>query len=76
MTKIATEVIVVKRVFDVYIEQDEDGLYIATVPGLEGCHTQAKNLNVLRDRISEAVILYLGSMPDRLKLDLEYKKED
>jgi len=76
MTKIATEVLVVKRALDVCIEEDEDGLFIATVPGLEGCHTQAKNLDVLRERISEAVILYLGSMSDRLKLDLEYKKEE
>jgi len=51
-------------------------LFIATVPSLEGCHTQAKNLDVLRERISEAVILYLGSMSARLKLDLAYKKEE
>ena len=77
MLKMATEVIVLKRVFDVCIEQDEeDGLFVATVPGFEGCHTQAKTLNELRDRISEAVVLYLASMPDRLKLDMEYKKEE
>jgi len=77
MIKIATEVIVLKRLLDVCIEHDEeDSLFVATVPGLEGCHTQAKTLNELRDRISEAVVLYVDNMPDRLKLDMEYKKEE
>ena len=28
----------------VLIEQDEDGIYVASVPALKGCHTQAKSL--------------------------------
>jgi hypothetical protein len=35
------------RRFTVVIERDEEGYYIATVPGLPGCHTQAKNLDTL-----------------------------
>jgi hypothetical protein len=31
-----------KRKFTVLIERDEEGYYVATVPGLPGCHTQAK----------------------------------
>jgi hypothetical protein len=27
----------------VLIEQDEDGVYVASVPALRGCHTQAKS---------------------------------
>ena len=45
--------------FTVVIEQDEDGIYVASVPELEGCHTQAKTLDELRERIKEAIELYL-----------------
>lgn len=45
--------------FSVVIERDEDGYFIASVPELPGCHTQAKNLDELMDRIREAVELYL-----------------
>ena len=45
--------------FTIVIEQDEDGIYVASVPELEGCHTQAKNLDVLMERIKEAIELYL-----------------
>jgi len=43
----------------VVIEQDEDGIFIATVPSLPGCHTQAKTLDSLMSRIKEAIELYL-----------------
>lgn len=48
-----------KRDFTVVIERDEDGIYVASVPELVGCHTQAKTLDELRERITEAVQLYL-----------------
>ena len=48
-----------KREFSVIIEQDDDGYYIATVPELKGCHTQAKTLDTLMKRIREAVELCL-----------------
>ncbi len=35
--------------FNVVIEKDTDGYFVATVPGLRGCHTQAKSLNELMD---------------------------
>jgi predicted RNase H-like HicB family nuclease len=44
-----------KREFDVIIERDEDGYYVATVPELRGCHTQAKSLDTLMKRVREAV---------------------
>jgi predicted RNase H-like HicB family nuclease len=52
MTKIMTE-------FTVVIEQDEDGIYVASVPELPGCHTQARTLDELSQRIKEAIELYL-----------------
>lgn len=48
-----------RKEFTIIIEQDEDGIYVASVPELEGCHTQAKTLDELRERIKEAIQLYL-----------------
>lgn len=47
------------REFNVVIEQDEDGYFVASVPALRGCHTQAKSLDVLMKRIREAIELCL-----------------
>ena len=45
--------------FDVVVRRDEDGYYVATVPELLGCHTQAKSLDELMTRIKEAILLCL-----------------
>ena len=45
--------------FTVLIEQDEDGVYVASVPSLPGCHTQAKNLVEIERRIRAAIRVYL-----------------
>ena len=47
------------REFNVLIEKDEDGFFVATVPALRGCHTQAKSLDVLMKRVKEAIELCL-----------------
>ncbi|MGH8569767.1 MAG: type II toxin-antitoxin system HicB family antitoxin [Gammaproteobacteria bacterium] len=55
--------------FDVIIERDEEGYFIASVPSLPGCHTQAKSLDVLMQRIREAIELCLevqGTLPEPL----------
>ena len=56
-----------KREFNIIIEQDEDGYYIASVPELPGCHTQAKSLDKLNERIIEAIELYIEV--DKKKLE-------
>lgn len=48
-----------KREFNVIIERDEEGYYVGTVPELQGCHTQAKSLDKLMQRIREAIALCL-----------------
>lgn len=48
-----------KREFNVVIERDEDGYFVASVPELRGCHTQAKSLDVLMKRVKEAILLCL-----------------
>ncbi len=40
-------------------DEDEDGYYVATIPVLRGCHTQAKNLDTLMKRVREVVELCL-----------------
>ena len=49
----------VKREFTVVIERDEDGYYVAHVPQLQGCYTQAKNLDTLMKRAREVIELCL-----------------
>ena len=45
--------------FNVIVEQDEDGYYVASVVELPGCHTQAKKLDRLNQRVREAIEGYL-----------------
>jgi len=45
------------RQFDVVVEKDSDGFFVATVPALPGCHTQANSLDELMSRIKEAIEL-------------------
>ena len=48
-----------KREFSVIVERDEDGYYVASVPQLRSCHTQARSLDKLMERIREAIALCL-----------------
>ncbi len=50
--------------FSVLIEKDEDGYYVATVPALKSCYTQAKTLEELHPRIKEVIELCLEEEPD------------
>ena len=51
-----------------YIEKDpETGLYVGTVPGIPGAHTQGKTLDELRENLKEVL---------ELCIEEEYLKED
>ncbi|PIQ53268.1 MAG: HicB family protein [Comamonadaceae bacterium CG12_big_fil_rev_8_21_14_0_65_59_15] len=50
--------------FDVVVERDSAGYYVASVPALPGCHTQAKSLDHLMQRIREAIELCLEVQGD------------
>ena len=41
--------------YTVIIEQDEDGMYIAKVPDIQGCYTQGKTVEQVLERIKEAI---------------------
>jgi predicted RNase H-like HicB family nuclease len=53
-----------RREFSIIIEKDEDGWFVATVPELRGCHTQAKSLDKLLSRVREAIELCLEVQKD------------
>ena len=48
-----------RREFTVVVERDSGGWYVASVPELRGCHTQARSLDELTERIREAIALCL-----------------
>lgn len=45
--------------YHILIERDAEGYYVASVPALPGCHTQARSLDELDERIKEAIALYV-----------------
>ena len=45
--------------FTILIEKDEDRIFVASVPALKGCHTQANSIEELLPRIKEAIELCL-----------------
>jgi predicted RNase H-like HicB family nuclease len=53
-----------KKDFNVIIEKDSEGYFVAFVPPLKGCHTQAKSLDELIDRIKEAIELCLEAQTE------------
>lgn len=56
------------RQFDVVVERDSEGYFVASVPALPRCHTQARSLDELTERIREAIELCLevegGDVPN------------
>ncbi len=52
--------------FDVIIEQDEDGIYVARVPEIEGCYTQGKTLQEVLERIKEAIEVCLEADKEKV----------
>lgn len=47
--------------FRVLIEQDEDGVFVASAPAIPGCHTQGKTYEEVIENIREAIELCLGA---------------
>jgi predicted RNase H-like HicB family nuclease len=45
--------------YRVVIERDESGAWVARVPGVPGCHTHGRTLNQVRQRIREALSLWV-----------------
>ncbi len=54
------------RQFNVLVERDSEGFFVATVPSLPGCHTQARSLDQLMERVREAIELYIEMDGERV----------
>lgn len=52
----------------VYIEQDEDGVFIGSIPSIPNCHAQGKTQEELLDNLKEVLTLCLRN------LDTDYMK--
>ena len=48
-----------KQVFTVLIEKDENGTYVAEVPGLKGCYTQGDSVEEVMKNIKEVIEMCL-----------------
>ena len=61
-----------RREFTVIIEKDEDGYFVGSVPQLKGCHTQAKSLDELMERIREATMVCLETESGATESELKF----
>ena len=59
--------------FKVIIEQDEDGVFVASVPAIPGCHTQGDSYEEVVVNIKEAIELCLDEAKENKKY---YQKID
>ena len=48
--------------YRVFIEQDEDGMFVAEVPALPGCISQGNTRREVLRNIQEAITVYLESL--------------
>jgi len=55
--------------YTVRYERDERGWWIAQVPGLSGCHTQGRSIAQARERIREALALFVDDAEDAQLID-------
>jgi predicted RNase H-like HicB family nuclease len=60
------------REFTVIVERDQDGYYVASVPALAGCHTQAQSLDELMQRVQEAIEVCLADADGATVPPLEF----
>jgi predicted RNase H-like HicB family nuclease len=60
------------RDFTVVVERDEDGNYVASVPALAGCHTQARSMDELLERVQEAIAVCLEDDDAAARPNLEF----
>ena len=51
--------------FTVLIEQDEDGIFVAKVPDIQGCYTQGKTVEEAVERVKEAIQVCLEAEKEK-----------
>ncbi len=50
--------------FKIIIERDEDGIFIATCPSLQGCYSQGETLEEVIENIKDAIKLHIEARKD------------
>jgi predicted RNase H-like HicB family nuclease len=55
------------REFNVVVERDSEGTYVASVPSIPGCYTQAPSIDELTPRIREAIALHLEEQGEAIE---------
>lgn len=53
--------------FNIIIEKDEEGWYVASVSEIQGCHTQGKTIPQVLERIKEAIEVCLEADGEEIK---------
>ena len=53
------------RVFQVIVEQDEAGLYVAECPALRACYTQGETYEEVIENIKDVIALCLEDLAER-----------
>jgi predicted RNase H-like HicB family nuclease len=56
-----------KHVFQVILEQDEAGYYVAECPGLKACYTQGKTYEQVMANIKDVIALCLADLKTKRK---------
>jgi predicted RNase H-like HicB family nuclease len=51
----------------VIVEQDEDGMYVASCPALEGCYTQGKTFEKAIENIRDVALMCLRELKEQKK---------
>ena len=59
------------REYTVVIERDEDGYLVGNVPSLRGCHSRARTMDDLLERVREAIQLCLEEQGEDAEAQLE-----
>jgi predicted RNase H-like HicB family nuclease len=61
--------------FQINIELDETGYYIAEVPALPGCISQGQTLEEAKENIKEAISAWIEVVNERTKIESELSVE-
>lgn len=59
------------KAYEVVVQRDEEGWFVATVPELDGCHTQGRSIAQAVNRAREAMGLY--DLPPSTPVTISYK---
>jgi predicted RNase H-like HicB family nuclease len=65
-------------IYRVRYGKDKSGWWVATVPEVPGCHTQGKTVDQARERIKEALSLYLdfNALGELVEVTETYEREE